>query len=727
MSENLEEKKLLDYELFFDKFVKSFQNNYETIKIQETLPIFTYEFFVFQLFLPKQILKTIVNPILAFRFLDFPTQEIPGKISKTDDHIIFNQGKSSFFEMEIEDLKLLLKNEPLYIMLIDNNFGELKIIGTSRVDISIFAFDNFLNYNEVDKKPLARRNILKLFDNCATTICELDMSLLIRRELIKLDTNSNYVKPKQESKVTIQNPLVISDNLNLKDNELNPIDNLVSNTFINSKINPIIRNNYPPERHNLKSIDQVNNKSLNQNKKMIDKEINTYLNNYTENQVFLDPSNSKNFIDNLKNIIEGKSNPPSLFFHNKKNNYFENIEIKSCIEVNKTIENKEIKNETNQEIKYLEVKFKGNENRNFIKAPLPKDKEKKTKIEFKEKKVDNYDEKMKKIQRNNTNSSKNSGQKTLPNKEDKNRDSFIDAEISINEYEHLFNKINDKKSSNKANITRAIKYDINKNSKKTIKTKEIDMEIKKHQITESILSIYDENVITNEKQINIPSNKNNTPINLKEVSYNKEQFYEISQSNNFTISHNFASNDFKESSKFKRKSIDENLKITNTDKNEILKLQKRQSSIEESKNIIDMSSLVKNTTQDKKLEMEGEDEYKFEEYNNTNSYNYNSKEEIIEDKYSARKTNSLRKSLSLKNRSSSIKDLIDDEILISENNRKNNYIKCYICQGNVLKSEAVHHAENCKNIILSSIQESNIQSEANVFNEEDSGIKENIK
>ena len=350
---------------------------------------------------------------------------------------------------------------------------------------------------------------------------------------------------------------------------------------------------------------------------------------------------------------------------------------------------------------------------NFVKLPIPKDSQKSLKKELNEKKVDNYDEKMKKLQRNNSNSSKSSLLKNKQINDEKNNDSFIDAEINDNQYEKLFNRINEKKISNK-------EYN----------TKNIKTEVKRKYINESIEINNNENVITKEKQLNIqPNNKNNSVLFSKEASYDKEQFYEISHLNNFTISHNFASNDFRENSNIKNLKIanEENLNVKSNSKNNIIekpRFETKQSSIEESKNMIDMSEVVKNSTIDKKIEMEGEDDYKFDDYNNTNTIN--SKEEIIEEKYSAIKTSPVRKSLSLRNKSSSIKDLIDEEFSISENNRKNNYIKCYICQCNVLKSEAVNHAENCKNIILSSIQESNVQSEVNVFNQDDSEIKENI-
>ena len=87
------------------------------------------------------------QPLLSFRLFDFPTQTIEGKIDLEKECVIFKQGKSCFFEMEVEYLKEYLRSEPLYIMFIDMNHGDMQILGSSKVNVSIFGYDNFLNYN----------------------------------------------------------------------------------------------------------------------------------------------------------------------------------------------------------------------------------------------------------------------------------------------------------------------------------------------------------------------------------------------------------------------------------------------------------------------------------------------------------------------------------------------------------------------------------------------------
>jgi hypothetical protein len=153
------------------------------------LPIFLYEFFVFELYLPKELITIIKQPILAFRLLDFPTLTLEGNVNLAKETIIFNQGKSSFFEMDLGELKDNLMNQPMYIMFLDLNHGNMKIIGNCRLNISLFAYDSFLDYGNTSKEPSPRRNILQLFDNSMEKVAEFEMSLLIRREYYKFDKN----------------------------------------------------------------------------------------------------------------------------------------------------------------------------------------------------------------------------------------------------------------------------------------------------------------------------------------------------------------------------------------------------------------------------------------------------------------------------------------------------------------------------------------------------------
>ena len=170
------------------------------LKNQSTsLPIFLYEFFVFELYLPGELLKFIKQPILAFRLLDFPSLTLEGNLNIQKQSIIFNQGKSSYFEMDSLELKDNLLNQPMYIMFLDLNHGNIKVVGNCRLNISLFAYDSFLNYGK-GQIPEPRRNILQLFDNTMEKIGEFEMSLIIRREYYKFDKN---IEVKENNKTVI--------------------------------------------------------------------------------------------------------------------------------------------------------------------------------------------------------------------------------------------------------------------------------------------------------------------------------------------------------------------------------------------------------------------------------------------------------------------------------------------------------------------------------------------
>ena len=171
-------------------------SNFPVKNQSNALPIFLYEFFVFELYLPRELLKLIRQPILAFRLLDFPSLTLEGNLNIRRQSIIFNQGKSSFFEMNLSELKENLVNQPMYIMFLDLNHGNIKVIGNCRLNISLFAYDSFLNYGK-GPIPEPRRNILQLFDNTMEKIGEFEMSLIIRREYYKFDKNIEVTENKK--------------------------------------------------------------------------------------------------------------------------------------------------------------------------------------------------------------------------------------------------------------------------------------------------------------------------------------------------------------------------------------------------------------------------------------------------------------------------------------------------------------------------------------------------
>ena len=162
-------------------------------------PIFLYEFFVYELYIPSEIFKFIKQPMLCFRLFDFPTLSLEGTLNPKNESIIFNQGKSSYFEMEIDDIKDKLIKQPLYIMFIDLNYGNINVIGNCRLNISLFSFDTFINYGIDSKGPEPRKNFIQLFDNTMQKIAEFEFALLIKREYYKFDKNIEMVEDQKRS------------------------------------------------------------------------------------------------------------------------------------------------------------------------------------------------------------------------------------------------------------------------------------------------------------------------------------------------------------------------------------------------------------------------------------------------------------------------------------------------------------------------------------------------
>jgi hypothetical protein len=293
---------------------------------KEDKPVFLYEFFIFELYTPKEILTNMKQPLLSFRLFDFPTQTLEGKIDLEKECIIFNQGKSCFFEMEAEYLKEYLRSEPLYIMFIDMNHGDMQIIGSSKVNVSIFGYDNFLNYNNEMPKP--RRNILKLFDNAMTVVAEFDIALMIRREYFsygKYVSNTKFIRP--ETKVIINEPQTNESLITFNEPKKEKKEIKIEKTQIIQ--------------------DMGNYKEASVNK--IPQKIQPQQVNY-DGQELLNPS-SKNYTKNLKEMIDGSlNNPPPMFFHNKKQ--LENKEITVRI-VRESLNESDLKND---EIKRQYVK-----------------------------------------------------------------------------------------------------------------------------------------------------------------------------------------------------------------------------------------------------------------------------------------------------------------------------------------------------------------------------------
>ena len=288
-------------------------------------PIFLYEFFVFSLYLPRELLRSIKQPILAFRLFDFPTLTISGNVIYKDERILFNQGKSSYFEMELEEIKENLLEQPMYIMFIDMNFGDMKILGSSRLNISIFSYDSFLQFSGSVPKP--RKNILKLFDNSLEKIAEFEMSLLIRREYYKYEVNSF---PLNQEKIFVNN-----NNINFKNNNktyaknfsnemrMQNTENIIKSDHIrldmNEKTQKLFQGNLNENNNNKNNNNENNNKiEVFYNKNYDYEDVNKNYNNTTKaiaSQTINENNNNNNNNFNYKpdNFDEPNTHPDEIF------------------------------------------------------------------------------------------------------------------------------------------------------------------------------------------------------------------------------------------------------------------------------------------------------------------------------------------------------------------------------------------------------------------------------
>jgi len=335
----MKEENNIDSNYIVQYILKSMQQQNIEVKEQQSNldiknPMFLYEFFVFELYIPKPVLHSINTPVLAFRLLDFPTQTIEGVKNKEKSSISFNQGKSCFFEMEINRLKTYLIEEPLYIMLMDTNNGNMRVLGSSRVNISVFNYDQFLDYK--GDSPLPRRNILKLFDNSGNTVGEFDMTLLIKKEIFKYQDKpktNNDIPSYLRNKCEEMDPM---KNINKNEN-VDKIFNLLKNeedyiNFIKTQKGKKASDKENDSKSNIKNIKyeeedyevkKANTTKAKKNK--VDIELDQI--NAKSIQNFLDPSNKETYIGNLKALLDGKENsklpPPMFFAKERKTDEFE--------------------------------------------------------------------------------------------------------------------------------------------------------------------------------------------------------------------------------------------------------------------------------------------------------------------------------------------------------------------------------------------------------------------
>lgn len=522
IAENILNNNNPDYNLVINQLIKSLNKN-DQLKIDnkediKNKNIFLYEFFAFEVFIPLSILKLIRQPALSIRLFDFPTQTIQGKIDEKKARIIFNQGKNSFFEFDLKKLKESLNNQKLYVMLLDLNYGEIKIIASSKVDISIFSFNNFLNY-DLNLLPKAKRNVLKLFDNANLSVAELDLALLIRREYLNLKEDENN-KNNEESK---------HSNIYISDSNFNKFNNNTNDNHFEEILN--VLNHY---NKGVINKEQIINEVLKMKKEtgvntnFQDKKINQGVqaelpsNLHISNNIpsGLDKS-SKTYANNLKELLGGTNkDPPPLFYHNQRANPYQETIIKVINETPLNIQSNNLNNDTVNNNVSLNKKEK--ENIAFIKPVKQFNKPKMNlKVENAEEatnvskikniKPENYKNKMKEVMIKRYNSNSNSSSLTSYNK-NSNNDKFDendDENDNNNEYTKLYNRIK------KTKLKETYK------SKKTEELKENNF------ITESQNLNLDNKILEQNKNLKLSNkslNNKNRNFNKLEISNNINTF-----------------------------------------------------------------------------------------------------------------------------------------------------------------------------------------------------------
>ena len=522
------------------------------VKNQSTsLPIFLYEFFVFELYLPSELLKFIKQPILAFRLLDFPSLTLEGSLNYQRQSIIFNQGKSSYFEMDLLDLKDNLLNQPMYIMFLDLNHGNIKVIGNCRLNVSLFTYDSFLNYGK-GPIPEPRRNILQLFDNTMEKIGEFEMTLLIRREYYKFDKNieikentksvvikkakkkkPNLIRDKNESLMYKgQSPkkqkTIIYDNNKISNSKYTQpqfINNIIlekkDKAFNAHPVNKeiIIK---PKKEEEEKYPEDFQDKPKNKKSKVMKK------NAQTETDLIPGVDVPINKVDyNKENkIMKKKEKKKNNNINNKKNNnqmlinsmynkyqadYNYNLPQYEIVPINNFNNNTNNFNNTNSNEFKNYYNNQNNINNNFSKKESPKN-ENNSYLQFLtdlKSKVNNY-----------TNNLLND-QKVLQK---------IKEERNLNQ-ENILNNMQSNPNTNNNNNIDNINIIDNNNQNEEIQKQELDKKSEKEENLKKSDDNSDE-----DNQIENNNNNNNNKNNIKELNHSNMQIKEEDEYNDFEIS-----------------------------------------------------------------------------------------------------------------------------------------------------------------------------------------------
>ena len=201
----------------------------------------------------------LINCILAVKFLSFSVIKFECNYYAYQKNIKINNEKNIFFEYQNSyELRELLRNKPLYILLINKNTKQ--IICSTNLNISLFSQDFFLNYKINEIPPPAYKKEIYLLGG-GIPICKGEISLLIRREYYEYDEHyeednlftlnipvqsisdkkiliPSYFLSENNKQKEINNEIINFDieKINIKQKEINNNDNF--NIFEFPKYNP---------------------------------------------------------------------------------------------------------------------------------------------------------------------------------------------------------------------------------------------------------------------------------------------------------------------------------------------------------------------------------------------------------------------------------------------------------------------------------------------------------
>lgn len=123
--------------------------------------------------------------ILGIKFLTFPSIILQTNFYSLQKRIEIQETRSIYFSYDdLESLRYHIKQTPLCIVLINKQTG--KAFCSSRINLSLFSGDPFLNYEKGYTFPLPRRKMIQMYDDKYIQVGEIDVSLIIRREYINI-------------------------------------------------------------------------------------------------------------------------------------------------------------------------------------------------------------------------------------------------------------------------------------------------------------------------------------------------------------------------------------------------------------------------------------------------------------------------------------------------------------------------------------------------------------